>query len=601
MIAVLLALVVLLASCGGERPASSRPNVVLIMTDDQGYGDLSSTGNPILKTPRMDALAAESIRFTDFHVGPSCTPTRGQLLTGLDALRNGASSPTGQRHLLKRGLETMADVFRKNGYRTALYGKWHLGGNAHDFRPHERGFEDAVYFLRGGVQSHPNRWNSDLFDDELLHNGEYQPYPGYATDVWFDLGTEYVKARNQAGEAFFLYLPLNAPHGPLLAPDSYREPYRQLDKETATFFAMIATVDERLGDFVKMLEAEGLRDNTILIFLTDNGTANGEKIFNAGMRGKKGSLYEGGHRVPFWISWPGGNLRPPGDVDALAHAQDVLPTLIDLCGLEQKHRPAYDGVSLAPVLRGKPQPGLDERMLVVQRQESHGAGAVMWRKWRWVSGELYDLAADPGQATDVARENPELVRRFEQHYEQWWRGIEPGPGLEPYRIPGDGSETMLTAYDWWHGRRVFNWPHLRRGEKGAGYYEVLVDAPGRYSVVLRRWPRESGTGIRAAVPRHVATDGYMAGDEEIEPFPPGVALDIVGARVRFGDEERSAPVAADQQEVRFEFELPAGETTFQTWFTTSSGDEFGAYYAYIQAMDPSSQFLPPGRRTPVRN
>ena len=158
----------------------------------------------------------------------------------------------------------MGDVFAQNGYRTALYGKWHLGGNSHGHMPHERGFQDALYYLRGGVQSHPNTWNSDLFDDVLYHNGKQKEVPGYATDVWFDHGTRFAKQCHKNNEPFFLYLPLNAPHGPLFAPDKFREPYRHLDKPTATFFAMIATVDYRLGEFVKMLEAEGMRDNTIL-------------------------------------------------------------------------------------------------------------------------------------------------------------------------------------------------------------------------------------------------------------------------------------------------------------------------------------------------
>ncbi|MEX2232935.1 MAG: sulfatase-like hydrolase/transferase [Cyclobacteriaceae bacterium] len=262
---------------------TNKPNVIIIMTDDQGYGDLSRHGNRVLKTPNMDNLAAQSIRFTDFHVGSVCTPTRGQLLTGLDALRNGAVTAHGQRHVLKLGLKTMGDIFLSNGYRTAMYGKWHLGGNFKDFMPHERGFEDAVWFLRGGVQSMPNYWNSDLMDDVLYYNNggakhAQKKFPGYATDVWFDLGTQFVKKSKNNNEPFFLYLPLNAPHAPLLVPDHCREPYKHLNKQTATYFGMIAHVDHRLGQFVSMLEEEGLRDNTILIFLTDNGTANGPYI-----------------------------------------------------------------------------------------------------------------------------------------------------------------------------------------------------------------------------------------------------------------------------------------------------------------------------------
>lgn len=566
-------------------PAASPPNVILIMTDDQGYGDFSCHGNPVLKTPNMDKLAAESIRLTDFHVAPSCNPTRGQLMTGLDALRNGAISSTGQRLLLKRGIKTMGDLFLSNGYRTALYGKWHLGGNFRDFMPHERGFEDSVYYLRGGVQSHPNYWNNDLFDDHLYHNGRIKQYPGYATDVWFDLGTQFIKKCKQSNQPFFLYLPLNAPHGPLLVPDRFREPYKHLDKARATFFGMIASVDHRLAEFLQMLEDERLRDDTILVFLTDNGTAEGDGIFNAGMRGRKGSLYEGGHRVPCWINWPGGDLREPADLDALTHGQDLLPTLLDLCGLEPPGDAQYDGVSLAPLLRGQPQAALEERILVVQRSERKGRGTLMWRKWRLVEmNELYNLETDPGQTDNVFQQHPEIVRRLKTRYDRWWEGVQPHLGLEPYRIGADHEETKLTAYDWWYGRRVYNWPHLRRGVTSTGRYTLLIDQPGRYQVSLRRWPRESKAAIRESVPRYVSADPYTAYDDELAPFPPGKGFDIVNARVRFGDREKSQPVRPDDEEATFRFDLKPGDTQLQTFFTTRDGKEFGAPYVYIRRL-----------------
>ncbi len=563
---------------GGD---STRPNVVLIMTDDQGYGDLSFHGNPILKTPNLDRLAEQSIRLTDFHVAPACTPTRGQLMTGLDALRNGASSPHGQRTLLKRGLTTMADIFRANGYRTAMYGKWHLGGNHAPYRPHERGFQDAVWFLRGGVQSHPNYWNSDLMDDPYLHNGVYEPYKGYATDLWFELGEAFIRQAKADREPFFLYLPLNAPHAPLLVQNRYREPYKHLDnKETATFFGMIAGVDDRMGRFMRFLEAEGLRDDTILIFLTDNGTAYGEKVFNAGMRGKKASLYEGGHRVPFFISWPEGNLRPPGPADALTEVQDVLPTLIDLAGLSVPPALRFDGLSLAPLLRNQPQPELEQRLLVAQMLDAKGQGAVLWNKWRLVDNALYDIQADPGQQTDVAALHPEVVRRMKNEYESWWASVEPELVLERY---GLGAEkVMLTAYDWWYGDRVYNWPHLRRGDRSNGRYEVVVEDSGEYTFRLRRWPAEADAGIRKGVPQFIPFDSFMSDDPKIDNFPEGKALDIRNARVRIGGQEQEKTVGDEDKEVSFTFRLPEGPTDLQTWFVTADGEEFGAYYVYVE-------------------
>ncbi len=566
----------------------ARPNVILIMTDDQGFGDLSYYGNPILKTPELDKLATQSIRLNAFHVASSCTPTRGQLMTGLDALRNGATHPTGQRYLLKRGLLTMGDIFQANGYRTALYGKWHLGGNFTDFMPHERGFEDAVYFLRGGVQSHPNYWNSDWFDDTYYHNGQQKAYEGYATDVWFDLGSEFVKKQAREGRPFFLYLPLNAPHGPYLVPDKYREPYEgKVEKLLATFFGMIGTIDHRMGKFLSLLDETGVAENTILIYLTDNGTAEGHVLYNAGMRGRKGSLYEGGHRVPCWIRWPGGNLGSPRDFEALTQSQDLLPTLIELCGLKVPEEVKFDGISLEPLLRGRPQPELDSRKLVVQNHTVKGRGTVMWGPWRMVEKELYDLREDPEQTRDVAKFHPEVVQKLKEHYDAWWASVEPGLEPERIRLGSDRQrETLLTAYDW-NGRVVPNWPHMRRGDMSTGFYAVMIDQPGNYRVTLRRWPRESGAGLREAVPRHVPPDAYMAFDDDhrsphVPPFPPGRGLDIVSARVRVGDQEQRLPVSAGDQEVTFSFNLEAGSMELQTWFITGDGEEFGAYYVYVE-------------------
>ena len=198
---ITLSILLLLISCQNQQ---RQPNVILLMTDDQGYGDLSVHGHPYLKTPNMDRLHSESIRFTNFHVAPVCTPTRSQLMTGMDALRTNAFSPHGQFHLLNQDYKTMAEVFLENGYRTALYGKWHLGGNSIGYRPHERGFEDAVHFLRGGHWSHPNYWNSDCMDDHYYHNGKLEEYQGFANDLWFDLGMEFISECDAEGKPFFL-------------------------------------------------------------------------------------------------------------------------------------------------------------------------------------------------------------------------------------------------------------------------------------------------------------------------------------------------------------------------------------------------------------
>jgi arylsulfatase A-like enzyme len=389
--------------------AANRPNVIIILSDDQGYGDLSAHGNPVLKTPNLDRLHSQSVRLTDFHVAPMCTPTRGQLLTGVDALRNGATSVTAGRSFLRPGFPTMAEVFKASGYRTAIFGKWHLGDSWPNL-PHHRGFEEAVYHLGWGVNSLAATWENDNFDDRFFHNGVLKEYQGYCTDVWFDLAMNWMKDRKQRNEPFFLYLPTNAPHGPLWVAGKYKQPYE--GKGPAAFFGMIANLDENVGRLDAFLGEQGLAEDTIVIFMNDNGGTAGVRTYNAGMRAQKTQVYDGGHRAACFIRWPNGKLRKPGDLDALAQVQDLLPTLIELCELKKPKTAKFDGASLAAWLRGKAD-RLPDRMLVVQYGQTPAKydAAVMWNKWRLVKGkELYDLARDPGQQTDIAAEDGRALR-----------------------------------------------------------------------------------------------------------------------------------------------------------------------------------------------
>src|SRR6185295_2432810 len=395
---LLAAALLLPTSCAHSEaaPAGRPPNVIIVLSDDQGYGDLSCHGNPVLKTPALDRLHAESIRLTDFHVAPMCTPTRGQILTGCDALRNGAMNVSSGRSLLRRGIPTIADLFAAGGYRTGQFGKWHLGDN-YPYRPHDRGFQEAVYFPSSHISSAADYWNNDYFDDHYRHNGEWQAYQGYCTDVFFGEAMAWMKGCADRGKPFLTYLALNAPHGPLFVAEKYREPYKDQPRNVASFFGMIANLDENMAKLDAFLSQNGLRDNTILIFLTDNGGTGGVTVHNAGMRGKKIDLYEGGHRVPCFIRWPGGGLRPAGDIGELTQCQDLLPTLLDLCGVDTTKTAVIDGISLAKLLRGETE-RLPDRMPVIQfsrmnaPEPKKGDAAVLWQRWRLVQDqELYDL------------------------------------------------------------------------------------------------------------------------------------------------------------------------------------------------------------------
>ncbi len=562
----------LLAGCASVPAAPGRPNVIVVMTDDQGYGDFSCHGNPVLRTPNLDRLHAESVRLTDFHVAPMCTPTRGQLLTGLDALRNGASSVCAGRSYFRPGIPTMVEVFRAAGYRTALFGKWHLG-DSYPNLPHHRGFEEAVYHLGWGITSMADPWQNDCFDGRFHHNGILKPYPGYCTDVWFDLSIAWMKERRAKGDPFFLYLPTNAPHGPHWVPAKYKAPYE--GKGPAAFFGMIANLDENMGRLDAFLRESGLRQNTILVFLHDNGGTAGVRTWNAGMRGHKTTYYEGGHRAACFIRWPAGGLEGGRDVDALTHVQDLYPTLAEICGVERPAVPALDGTSLARILRGGPAP---DRMLVVhygQRPVSR-EGAVLWGEWRLVHGkELYDVGKDPGQTKDVAAEHPEVARRMLDHYDRWWRLVEPlVDDMVPVVIGHPAEDPVcLSAADW---ANVYcdNMRNLREGVERNGPWHVRVERDGTYEVALRRWPREADAPIAGGVPEFKAVDGIL---------PAGKALPVAKVRLAIGGFDQTRPVGPGDKEVAFTLPLRAGtRTTMQSWLLDVSGRELaGAYFAYV--------------------
>ena len=561
------------------------PNVIFILTDDQGYGDLSCHGNPIIQTPCLDGLHEESVRFTDFHVAPVCAPTRGELLSGLYAFRNGATFVAWGRSLLDPSLPTMADVFTANGYRTGHFGKWHLGDN-YPYRPQDRGFQETINHPAWGITSVPDYFGNDYFDDSFQHNGVIEPFEGYCTDVWFEQAIKWIE--RQGDQPFFAYIATNAPHRPHWVPDEYRQPYLdQVDYEVASFYGMIANIDENVGKLDTFLAERGLRDNTILIYMTDNGTATGENVYNAGMRGKKTMLYEGGHRVPFFIRWPNGQLGKPRDIHDTAHGTDLLPTVIELCGLNTPEGVTFDGVSLAGcLLRGE---STDDRMLFVQyghaqSQRDHyewertgqGNAAVLWNRWRLVdSEELYQLDDDPGQASNVADEHSDVVAKMRARYETWWDEL--GGNLDVYHSIPIGTESenpvRLSPCDW-IGVFCDDQSHIRGCVMDSGLWQLHVARSGTYDVTLRRWPEESGLAISSPAPVMEGVDGTL---------PEGKALPVVRAWIGIGDVEHEVDLGSDDHAVTFRIGLQEGPTTMQTWWLDKDGNRLaGAYYATVE-------------------
>jgi arylsulfatase len=521
----------------------------------------------------MDKLHSESVRFTDFHVAPMCTPTRGQLMSGVDALRNKATSVTAGRALLRRDLPTMANVFASNGYRTGMFGKWHLG-DYYPYRPHDRGFQVAKYHLGFGMSSAPE-FDNDYFNGRYHDNGVVKKFEGYCTDFWFSEAMSWM--RGGGSQPFFCYLPTNAPHGPAWVADKYAEPYKKAGLPAA-YFGMIANLDENLGKLEQFLRDAGLRDNTLVVFMTDNGATAGANVFNAGMRGRKQLVYEGGHRVPLFVRWPEGKLRPPADVDTTAEVQDVLPTLVEVCGL--KTAAHFDGKSLAGLLR-QPAQAPPDRLMVVQYGQipKKWDAAILWNKWRVVNGaELYDLRSDPGQKTDVAAKHPDVMAKMRSFYESWWDSVE--PGLKDFCPISIGSKAqnpvLLTSSDW---EEVYadNPGHVSQavgGPRGAPW-NVAVESAGEYEVALSRWPPHMGIALSAGRPVQKMTAGTL---------PEGKAMPIAGAKLAVNGQELKQMAQPSDKQVTFRVKLPAVKKThLHGWFLDASGNDVcGAFYAAVR-------------------
>jgi arylsulfatase len=581
-----LLLVTLVFFTSPARPADAPrrpPNVIVVLIDDVGYGDFHCTGNPIVQTPNIDRLYVEGVRLTDFHVAPMCTPTRGQLLTGMHCLRNGAMNVSSGRALLRRGIPTLADMFGAAGYRCGQFGKWHLGDN-YPYRPQDRGFHESVWYPSSHIGSAPDYFDNDYFDDVYNHNGRRERFKGYTTDVFFTQAIDWMREQSKTGRPFFCYLATAAAHAPFYVPQRYREPYKAQGKIADSFFGMIANIDENLGRLESFLGENHLRDDTVLVFLSDNGGTVGVKLFNAGMRGGKTTLWEGGHRDPCFVRFPAGQLTGGRDVAELTQVQDLAPTLLQLCGVSAPANASFDGVSLVDLLSGKSQ-SLPDRMLVVSFSRMNApvptkeGSAVLWQRWRYFgSGELYDLNTDPHQDRNVIDAHPDVASKMRAYLDEWWKGVEPKLNAhEAIVIDSDAEDpTQLSPADW---EDVFfdQGKQVRDGVRKNGAWNVEFAREGRYRFELRRWPREAGAPIAAALPGAKNADGA---------FPPGVALPVKSARIKIAEFDESHDVKTDDNFASFEPTLKPGRTKLQTWFNDADGKEIcGAYYVYVMRVD----------------
>ncbi|MBL9202620.1 MAG: arylsulfatase [Opitutaceae bacterium] len=497
---LLPALTLGLAAMLHAAPAK-QPNIIFLITDDQGYGDISAHGNPILKTPSLDRLHAASVRFTDFQVAPTCAPTRSQLLGGRHEFRNGISHTILERERLALGTTTLADVLRAAGYTTGIFGKWHLGDEA-EYRPERRGFDEVFIHGAGGIgQTYPGSCGdapgNTYFDPAIYHNGKFEKTKGYCTDVFFAQATKWIDANIAAKKPFYAHIATNAPHAPLQVrpEDEARYTGKVPEANTAKFFGMIANIDDNLGRLLDHLKAKGVERDTLVVFINDNGGTVGTRVWNAGMRGQKGSPWTGGVRAASFWSWPG--RFKPADVPALAGAIDFFPTLAELAGakLDAKVRAQLDGRSLVPLLENPRAPWADRTLVAHVGRWPLRTSPDAWKfrncsirdsRWRLVSidggdrpaWQLFDLKADPGEQTDVAATNPSVVQRLAADYDQWWTKTRPLlvnenavlPKLNPFKelywqqFGGGPTEEDLRRMDWEQFSRGQNNPKKNKAK-----------------------------------------------------------------------------------------------------------------------------------------
>ncbi len=583
---LLIASAFAVAATAADQP----PNVVLIITDDQGYGDISAHGNPILKTPALDVLHGESIRLTNYHVTPTCAPTRGALLSGHYTNRAGPWHTIMGRSMLFEGEATLGEVFEDSGYATGMFGKWHLGDN-YPYRPEDRGFQEVVRHGGGGVGQTPDFWDNSYFDDTYFHNGVPEKYEGYCSDVYFDTAKEFIADSVKEEKPFFAYICTNAPHSPFHAEEKYWKHYLKegISEREAIFFGMIENIDENVSEMREFLEKKGLTENTIFIFTTDNGTASGENIFNSGMRGKKGSQYEGGHRVPMFIHWPAGGFSKGRDINELSAHIDMLPTLADLCGLRLPMDYALDGRSLVPLLFDTPTPWPDRTIITDSQRVLHPikwkSSSTMTQRWRLINGtELYDMDNDASQKTDVAAKHPKVVKKLRADYDAWWTSLQPAFKKFSTISLGHPAENpaQLTAHDWLTSNPVpWHQSAIRGGKLGfghAGKWAVKFVEAGDYKLTLRRWPKETGLNLDASLAPGKPVPGLTAFRET-----PGKSLKFKTATIKVGDELRESS-AGKGEGTTFNMRLPAGETFIEAWFDTTDGEQVGAYYVVVEKL-----------------
>ena len=608
--ALMLALV-----AGTAFAAPDRPNVLIVLSDDHGYGDIGAHGHPFLKTPNMDKLYAESVRFTDFHVAPMCSPTRGQLMTGVDAMKNGCTAVFAGRSMVREDIPMLPNYFADAGYATGIFGKWHMG-DSYPYRPQDRGFQEVLSFRAWGLPSLASNWeNSTLNPNKteataymnpvLAHNGVDIRYPGFSGDIWFTEAMKYMAACKQQNKPFFVFLPNNLAHLPDSVPAKYSAPYAALKKWKGTdgkdirvaadYYGQIANIDENMGRLEDFLVESGLKSNTIVLFLSDNGSRSmsATEIFNGGMKGHKTEMWEGGHRVYCFFRWPQSSIKHDRDIPELTEVQDIAPTLLELCGIKPKNLYPMNGVSWGGLLRQEVWPYANRKIAI-----EYGVSGKRWvdacvpsEKWRLLEDgkSLFNVASDPHQDRNVAGQNVGVSQGLNSYYDQWYQQAYAAFSQIRYIHLGHPGipQVILYASDW-QGQPCDNPGALAMGT-AKGKWNVEVETAGDYRVEFSRWPFESGKalteGVKEVEPDSTAAESTFksvnAARKGLRKKTDGVRP-IAKAQLMIADFNQTIDTRPEDKSAKFTLHLNAGKTDLTANFLDAQGNTLcGAFYVKV--------------------
>lgn len=469
-------LILAFSTCKSPEP-TSHPNVIIIMTDDQGYGDLGINGNPHVKTDIIDEFARKSVRFNNFYVSPVCAPTRSSLMTGRFSLRTGIRDTYNGGAIMASNEVTIAEMLKKANYKTGVFGKWHLGDN-YPSRPNDQGFDESVIHLSGGMGQVGDfttyfQKDSSYFDPVLWHNGQQEAYKGYCSDIFTDEAIDFIG--NNAQAPFFCYLSFNAPHTPLQVPEKNYQMYKDIDpasgfenddrpfvemsernKEDARkVYAMVTNIDDNVGKLLEKLDELKITDNTIVIFMTDNGPQ--QIRYVAGMRGRKGSVFRGGVRVPFYMRYPKG-FEGDRDIETTSAHIDILPTLSQFCNVDMPTERIIDGKSLVPLIHNEPVDWADRSLFFYWNRrypELYNNVALHKGNYKIVGHtdynaeiedfELFDIAKDPYEQHNLVTNNKDKAEELKAELDKYYVELIRSENLvDPQRIViGSPSENPV--------------------------------------------------------------------------------------------------------------------------------------------------------------